>query len=147
MRGVTLEPDSQKYINFGSNVIRFEYADARTRLDYPMIAMRDGRLYNAITNSFEWDVSMTLDLYMRLEWDSLPYSAQQYVMYQAAAEYVRDKIEDTGKEMKLQAHADKEYADLDAEEMRTVKYNMFDNPATADVRRGRRPFLGTGRLR
>ncbi|QMP18293.1 hypothetical protein phiV141_34 [Vibrio phage phiV141] len=147
MNSVELQPDANKFIQFPSNVIRFEYSDTCTRLLYPHIAKRENRLLNAATNSFQWKSSVTLDLYIDLDWEDLAYSAQLYIMYSAAAEFVRDKIEDTAKEMKLEKKAMDYYAELDAEEMRTVKYNMFDNPATADVRRGRRPFIGTGRLR
>lgn len=147
MRNTVLTPDANKFIHFPQSVIRFEYSDSHTRLKYPNIAKREDRLLNAATNSFQWDDSVTLDLYIELPWEDIAYSAQLYVMYSAAAEFVRDKIEDTAKEMKLEQKANTYYAELDAEEMRTVKYNMFDNPAIADVRRGRRPFLGTGRLR
>lgn len=144
---VTMQPDSSGKIRFNLNVVRFEYADRATQVQYPLLSKQNGRLVDNATQSEVFSAAVTLKHYITLPWENLPHAAQQYIMYSAGAEYVRDKIEDTNKENKMWQQSEGAYAELDAAEMRNQKYNMFDAPATAAVRAGRRPHQGTRRLR
>lgn len=142
MASVTMTPNSQGFIVFATNVIRYEYSNPRQKQVYPLLAKRDNRLLNVEQNTFTFTQSLVLDLYIDLDWNDLPDAAQQYIVYRAGADLVRDKIEDTVKVNDLKGDAQEQMNELDAEELRTAQYNMFDNPATARVRAGRQPFGG-----
>lgn len=144
MNAVTLHPDQNGFIQVPTNVIRFEYHDVRDKQVFPLLSLRGNRLLNVATNSFVFDRPITLQLYINLDWDDLPDSAQHYIAYAAGAEYVRDKIEDSQKVNSLKRDAQEHMNALDAEEVRTEQCNMFENPAAMRLRSGRRPFGRSG---
>ncbi|CAM0009701.1 tail protein [Vibrio phage K436] len=139
---VVHQPNSNGEIVFGLNVLRIEIPDG-CRSPVGSIAKHDRRLYNADDNTYTFNHSMELTVFVGMEWDDLPDSAQYYIVYRAGSEFVRDKLEDTAKSAALRLEADGQMEDLQAEEIRTEKVNMFNNPSAAKLRRGRRPFSRT----
>ena len=141
MSQVTYSPDVNGFINFASNVIRFEYYDTADKDAYPLLSKRGNRLLNVETNTFVFQTSIELNVYITLDWEDLPQAAQHYLVYRAGADLVRDKIEDTVKVNDLKRDAQEQMDELHAEEIRTEAANMFENPAVQRVRQGRRPMF------
>ena len=86
---VVHHPNSNGEIVFGLNVLRMEIPDG-CRSPVRSIAKQGSRLYNADDNTFTFDHSMTLTVFVDMNWEDLPDSAQYYIVYRAGSEFVRD---------------------------------------------------------
>lgn len=139
-RSVTMEPSTEGYIFFATNVLRYELADRLDKRTWPALAKRGNRLYNADTQTYVFDQCISLNLFTKLDWVDLPDAAQQHLIYKAGADYVRDKIEDHIKSAELKLDAQEQMNDLHAEELLTDKVNMLESPRAAKLRAGRRPY-------
>lgn len=142
-KSVTHQPDSQKKINLGSNVLRIEPSD-ETKCVYPNLTLHGNKVYNSEKNTYEFDQSITIDEYFELPWDEVPHTAQMYVAYKAASEFVEEKLEDVGKAAKLEREAREHYVDLTGDELRTEKPNMLNSPNARRMRSGVRPYSMRG---
>jgi len=103
--------------------------------------LRGNRLYDKQlqTAIFTADVVITRLTYV-LDWDDMPQVMQETTAYSAAAEFVRDELEDASKEQSLQADAGKSFLDLKKQELEEGQYNIFSNPRIARARGGVAPY-------
>lgn len=138
-KSVTHEPDSSGYINLGTNVLRIESSD-ETRRDFPNLALHGNRIYNVLDNTYTFEQSITIDEYIDVAWDNIPHTAQVYIRYKAAAEYVENKLEDVPKANRLEMQAREAWGDLNADEVRSTRPNMLDSPSARRMRAGVRPY-------
>jgi hypothetical protein len=103
--------------------------------------LRGRRLYDKQlqTAVFTDNVVLTRVTYV-LEWDDMPQVMQETVAYSAAAEFVRDELEDAQKEQSLKEDAGKSFLDLKKQELEEGQYNIFKNPRIARARGGVFPY-------
>lgn len=158
-------PDAQGNITFGKNVLSFalwnpniartayfssndpSILDSAAITRYPKLTKRGGRLFDAVRNSFTFEETMVLNINQELDWEDMPDSAQDYIVYDAGGEFVSDELSDTAKENKLNQKKDFAWTELRTEEINTSNTNVFDSPRVQGARRGRRPFSQTAGIR
>lgn len=99
------------------------------------LTLRGKKLYDKRQQTDKFSVSVTATRLVRiLDWDDMPQVMQEYCAYYAAAEFVRDELEDPQKEASLRESASASYLDLKKQELEEGQYNIFARPR---VRGGR----------
>lgn len=114
----TLYPDSEGGIALPTGLLSFIP-------DSVNCAVRGGALFNTDTLDFLWDSSVTGSIIMDLEFDELPDSAAQYVMYSAL---VTAYVTDIGLEQVVQVWgnaANAAQASVTAEHLRNKRYSTL----------------------
>lgn len=131
---IIAQPDDQGAITF-SDAVTSVVAENKNYV------LRGRRLYNKLTQSavFTENVSITRLTYI-LEWDDMPQVMQETTAYSAAAEFVRDELEDPQKEATLKEEAGKSYLDLKKQELEEGRYNIFHTPRITRARAGVSPY-------
>jgi len=131
---ILLEPD-----NNGAIIV----SDTVTSLvaENSCYVLRGRRLYDKQlqTAVFTANVVITRLTYV-LDWDDMPQVMQETVAYSAAAEFVRDELEDATKEQSLKEDAGKSFLDLKKQELEEGQYNIFQNHRIARARGGVFPY-------
>lgn len=138
---VTHTPNTEGYINLGIQTLRIE-PDNATRRIYPILSLRGSRVYDVQNNTFVFHQTITVDEYIKLEWEELPATARMYIAYKAAAEFVSDKLEDTPKSNSLERVAQGHLEDLHGDELRATKPNMLNTPQARSIKYGVNPYGG-----
>ena len=109
---------------------------------------RGRKVYNSQTQTFNIGTSVTaLKTVRSLEWEDLPSSMQEYAAYLACAQFISDELEDTTKEEKYQKLAGISKIDLDAEDLESIKVNVFHNARVMRARSGQTPYQNRINLR
>ena len=128
------EPDSKGAIIVADTVSSLVAEDNR-------YVLRGRRLYNNRTQTAVFTAPVVIvRLIHILDWDDMPQIMQETAAYGAAAEFVRDELEDPVREQSLlQDHA-KSYVDLKKQELEEGRYNIFNTPRIARTRSGVSPY-------
>jgi hypothetical protein len=109
---------------------------------------RGRQVYNSQTQTFNIGTNVTaLKTVRSLEWEDLPSSMQEYAAYLACAQFISDELEDTTKEEKYQKLAGISKIDLDAEDLESIKVNVFHNARVMRARSGQTPYQNRINLR
>lgn len=105
------------------------------------LILRGKKVYDkrAQTATFTEHVVVTR-LVRILEWDDMPQVMQETTAYSAAAEFVRDELEDATKEASLKEEAGKSYLDLKKQELEEGQYNVFQKSRVLRARAGIMPY-------
>lgn len=120
---------------------------------YKHIVKRGNKLYDNLTQSYQFDYSVTVRSQTRdVSWEELPETAQSYIVNEAAIEYVRDELSDSEKVDEFKQLAGKDLIDLQEENLEQGQYNVFCTPRIAQARAGVFPYhrnriIGVGGLR
>ena len=101
---------------------------------------RDDKAYNPHEDSFEWDISLTLDVILLLEWEQLPPSAQDAVLYRAAVQMIIHELEDTNKAALINEDARESYVLLKKEDLEIRQRSVATNPAFQKMMFKVRPY-------
>jgi hypothetical protein len=132
---------SIRYVRNSANEIRVPSQVVSMQFDDPSIIQRGNKLYDRANNTFQFKQDITAIKVIRvLDWDDMPDLAQMYCAYYAGAEFVRDELEDPSKEKSLQASAASSLIDLNQQELREHKPNIFAKPRVLRARSGIRPY-------
>lgn len=131
---IVMTPDSDKHIKFASTVVSAKTASTS-------LIKRGDKLYDRAKQTFKFDTPVTLERLTRvLTWDELPETMKTYCAYFAAAEFVRDELEDTTKQDDLNKSAQRALIEVNAQELDEGNYNMFDKSRVRRARYGVRPY-------
>jgi len=123
-------PDSEGFITLGSDVVTF--TPLKTE---PFCTLRNGRLYNPENLDYTWDRSVTGIVKQLMEFDELPESAQQFVLYSACVDAFATDI-GASQELSLwSGHATAAYSDMLAEHIRQRKYSTRQSGRYLRLRR------------
>ena len=108
------------------------------------LTMRGQKLFDSGNNTYIFECNVFLTVNQKLDWEDIPISAQDFIMFEAGAELVRDVINDTMKYNKLLKGKDESWTGLRTEEMNTEQVNVFSAGRVRDTRnmRGRPHLLG-----
>lgn len=102
---------------------------------------RGNRLYDKVNQTATFNQSVRLNRLIRiLDWDDMPPVMQEACAYQAAAEFVRDELEDPSKEQSLQQTGAATFLDLKKQELEEGQYNIFDKRRFIQARGGIQPY-------
>jgi len=131
---ITLEPDNNGAITVSDAVTSLVAEDHH-------YVLRGHRLYNKQLQTAVFTGCVVIKrLTYILEWDDMPPVMQETVAYSAAAEFVRDELEDATKEQSLKEDAGKSFLDLKKQELEEGQYNIFNNTRIARARGGVFPY-------
>jgi len=81
-------PDNNKHILWPNNVLQMDLSDNpkyATSYREKDTVKRDGKLYDRMNHTFEWDDSIYCDVVWFFSWDDLPSPIQDYITCRAAA--------------------------------------------------------------
>lgn len=101
---------------------------------------RDGKAYNPLKDSFEFTQPFTADIVFFLEWEQIPPSAQDAVLYRAAVAMILHELEDTNKAQLVETDAESAYVSLKEEDLQIKQRHVFSTPAVQRVMRRVRPY-------
>jgi len=101
---------------------------------------REGKAYNPYEDSYEWDINLCLDIILLLEWDALPPSAQDAIMYRAAVNMIIHELEDSNKAQLVQGDAQESYVLLKQEDLQVRQRSVFTTPAFQRLMYRVRPY-------
>ena len=101
---------------------------------------RDDKAYNPHEDSFEWDVTLCLDLILLLEWEQMPPSCQDAILYRAAKTMVLHELEDANKVSLLERDADEAYLLLKQEDLQIRQRHAYTTPAVQRMLHKVRPY-------
>lgn len=77
------KPDTDKFINIPNNVIALDLTDDYRQYD---AIRRDGRLYDRVSHTFEWqEETLLCDVIWYFDWTDLPMPIQDYIVARSAA--------------------------------------------------------------
>ena len=131
---VTYTPDNVGHIDIPSfiyNVVPLE----------PTYVMRGSKLYDTENNTYVFTDDVIISTQVKiLEWADMHETLQDYCAYYAAAQYVREELEDTAKEDSFKADAGIAMLQLRDLDLEAGQYNVFDNARVARARGGVRPY-------
>lgn len=131
---IILEPDSQGEIKVNSTI-------SSIVLENSTYVLRGRNIYDKHLQSVIFTTNVVATRVTRiLDWDDMPQVMQEVTAYSAAAEFVRDELEDTIKEQSLKEDAGKAFLDLKKQELEEGQYNIFNNPRIARARGGISPY-------
>ena len=139
---VIFQPDpSTGIITVGSEITSF----IPYRTDSYIV--RDNKLYDRINQTYVFTENITAYKLIRtLEWDEMPDSMQETVGYMAAAEFIRDELEDAQKQANVEQDVKRARKNLDKENLTQGQPNMFNSARRAAARGGVQPYRA-GRYR
>ena len=102
---------------------------------------RGDKIYNKCDQTYIITSDVHVNKQIRiLEWDDMPDSVQEHTAYRAAAEYVRDELEDPQKESSLKESAGVAALAVKKQDLEEGQYNMFHAQRTIQARAGVQPY-------
>jgi len=120
----TLTPQSgTNFINLPNNTLQVD-----TLTQFPEVAARGTRLFNATTSSYEFTAPVDVRLTRYLDFDELPYLARFYVAAGAKLAVQSNYDGDGTKMRKLSQDQSVAYSELHAEHIRSRRANLINRP-------------------
>lgn len=108
---------------------------------YPVFVIeRDGKAYNPLHATFEFSQPFTADLVLFLEWEEIPPSAQDAVLYRAAQTMILHELEDSNKAAALDNDTTTAYVTLKEEDLQIKQRHAYSTPAVQRFMRRIRPY-------
>tara|TARA_R110002020_G_scaffold131052_5_gene293051 strand:- start:237 stop:857 length:621 start_codon:yes stop_codon:yes gene_type:complete len=102
---------------------------------------RGGKLYDKMNQTYSFtEQQLATRVQYITPWDEMPVSLQLYTTYMAAAQYVRDELEDTAKEMAFKEDAAGAGLLMKKDDLEQGQYNIFDKKRVIRARIGVRPY-------
>mgnify|MGYP003651996047 CR=1 FL=1 len=110
-------------------------------LENKYLVNRGGKLYNKLDQTFSFTESQTASRVQYVTpWEEMPISLQLHVTYFAAAQFVRDEIEDNAKVKEFMQEAAIARLDMKKDDLEQGQYNIFDKARVIRARVGVRPY-------
>lgn len=126
-----LSPNVNGEIAVPSNYARIDTIDGDKATD---IVVRGTKLFNRATNSFTFDKPLTLEVYVFLEFDDLPYSAKQYVTMRSARLFQQRVLGSPTLSEYSQEEERQAFLTLLQDDLEVGDYNMlYDSPDTLAI--------------
>ena len=124
-----------------AGVIRIPKTVSSAKMENCDLVVRDGRLYDKRNQTAIFEEQQTITRWINLlDWDDMPDVMQEACAYRAAAEFVRDELEDPNKENSLNQTATASYLDLKKQELEEGQYNIFNKARVMRARSGIMPY-------
>ena len=131
---ITLQPDTAGKVTVGEEI-------SSLIADNHHYILRGRTMYDNLLQTAIFTENVLINRQVRtLAWDDMPQVMQETVAYSAAAEFVRDELEDPQKEQSLKEEAGKSYLDLKKQELEEGRYNIFNTPRILRARSGISPY-------
>jgi hypothetical protein len=131
----TLVPDeSTQEIALPSNILKIISA-------YPAFLIeQNGKVYSPLYDQIQFQEPICMDIILLMQWDYMPFSAQDAVMYRAAATMVQHELEDMNKSQGIMQEFQQAYILLKAEDLQIKQRNSYSTPAVQRLMSKVRPY-------
>lgn len=131
---VTYSPDANGNIRIPDEISSFVAEDKN-------YIQRGKNLYNKYDNSYKFATDVVACRTVRiLDWDDMPDCMQEHCAYFAAAQFVRDELEDPQKQQDLEKSAGQAMLDVKKQDLEEGQYNIFRKPRVVQARAGVQPY-------
>jgi hypothetical protein len=108
---------------------------------YPtFIVAQQGIAYSPLEDSYHFEQPMCMDIVLQLPWEYLPFSAQDAIMYRAAATMVQHELEDMNKSAGIMNEFQQAYILLKAEDLEIKQRHTYSTPAIQRFMSKVRPY-------
>lgn len=136
---ILYQPDENGKIRIPDEIDTFIAEDANN-------IVRGKYLYNKYNNSFVFTGNITAHRTVRiLEWDDMPSAMQRHCGYFAGAQFIRDEVEDPGKQKELEQSAMQELIAVKKQDLEEGRYNIFNSTRARAARSRVTPYNRRGR--
>ena len=133
--GVELEPDES------DGTITLPTDTFKVLASYPdFLIEMGGQLFDMRKQSYEFGSTVSVDIVVFLEWDSLPSSVQDCIIYRAGQQHILHELEDHNKAMLLQQDYELAFIELQKEELQIKQRNSASTPSVQRTYRRVRPY-------
>lgn len=127
---ISLAPNTLKIKSDYPNFILAQYYDET-----------ESRVYDPLANSYSFDQTLTeVEITLLLDWEFLPMSAKDAVMYRAAATMVQHELEDMNKSNVLMQEFQQAYVLLKAEDLEIKQRHSYSTPAVRRMMNRVKPY-------
>ena len=106
------------------------------------VVQRGIKLYDSVNATYQFEADVVVNRIVDLDWDLLPASVQDYVMYRAAGELCATDLEDSVKANEQYELAITAKQEIKREHLQIQKQNVFTSPRVARAQAGVRPRGG-----
>jgi len=127
-RNVELVPAEDGRIRFGKDISMVEMVDRN------LIRIGDYLTNRVLNTSLFTTAVMAHEIIYIYDWANLPEVVQEHIAYLAAADFVRDEIEDIDKIEQLKVDATLALIEVRRQDLRVRQLNMWDNAAMTRYR-------------
>jgi hypothetical protein len=132
--GVTFVRDDNGIIRIPTTIRAVVMQDTR-------YIQRGNRMYDRVAQTYTFTCDLTAIRVVRvLEWGDMPPSVQELCAYTAAAEFVRDELEDPQKSSEFAQLAGTAGIAAKKQELEEGRYNMYQQPQAQRMRLGVQPY-------
>lgn len=108
---------------------------------YPtFLIARENKVFSPLYNTYEINLPIEMDIILLLDWESIPGSAQDAVMYRAASTMVLHELEDTNKAGQLTDEFNAAYVLLKEEDLQIKQRHTYSSPAIQRFMSRIRPY-------
>lgn len=109
------------------------------------VIQRGNKLYNKLDQTYVFsEAQLATRVQYIVPWDELPTSMQLYATYFAAAQFVRDELEDMTKVKDFKVEAANARLDVKKDDLEQGQYNIFNKRRVVRARIGVRPYTESG---
>ena len=129
-----LTPDDNKDIDLPANTIK----TIGTLGEF--IVQRGTKLYDTLNNTYQFDAPVTANLVVELDWDLVPYTAQEAAKYLAAERLCQVDLEDHIKAAGEREWYKTAYVNLKKEDLEIEQRNALRSRKAQQTRSGVRPY-------
>jgi hypothetical protein len=102
------------------------------------VVQRGLKLYDSVNNTYQFGSAVTVDIIRLLEWDELPATVQDTIMYHAAMQVCSIDLEDSQKATEQNRLYKAVYAQVKAEDLELNRRNLLNTPHASRLRSRRR---------
>jgi hypothetical protein len=122
----SLSPNSSNNIPLPLNTLRVDTTNLLRNYDTDVIE-RDGKLYDRTKNSFEFTVTVEVDIVFLFDFEELPEIARRYITLRAGRKF-QENIIGSGEMTKLQIKDEQQaFFNLRETDAENSDFNIFDN--------------------
>jgi len=110
-------------------------------VDAPIgVIQRGVQLYNTIDNTYKFNGPITCDAITDLEWDYLPVSVRNAIMYHAGVQVASIDLEDSQKAAEQNEQFASAIAMVNAEQTEMTRHNFLTSPSALRTRSRLQPY-------
>lgn len=130
---IRLQPDSNsRFIYIPQDALAVNRSDSHPYT----FAQRGRRLYDPIRNRYEWDTAVVVELVMDLDFEDLPFVAQDAISLAALLRFQREFDGDQARYSQIDSDRARAAYELSAQHTREIKPNLLRPIRTAMAVRG-----------
>ena len=131
---ITFSPNQESEITLPNNTLSYVSHNNAHHV------LRGNRLYNSLDSTYKFTEGTTGLLISDLEWEEIPFSAQEVIKWMACNTYTRRELEDPARTQEILMELNQARMDLRHEEVQTTQLSLNGSPRAVRARSRVRPY-------